>query len=81
MEDDLDSAHRVVHALVAPQLALDNLELLDDVGEVSSVAGGEVVEHAHGVALLEQPAREVRADESAAPGDENALAHATAVTW
>jgi hypothetical protein len=81
VEDDFDAAHRVVHSLVAAQLALDDLEFLDDVGEVPSVAGGEVVEHAHGVALLEQSPREVRADEAAAAGDEDAPAHTTAVTW
>ena len=69
----------VVHALVAPQLALDDLDV--EAVEVLAVAGREVVEHAHLVAALEQRAHEVRADEAAAAGDEDARHQATASTW
>ncbi len=79
MVDDLDPADGVVHALVAPQLALDDLDV--EPLEVRAVAGREVVEHAHLVAALEQPAHEVRADEAGAAGDEHAGHQATASTW
>ena len=79
MEDELDSPRRRVDALVAPQLALHELDLVLDVGQVVAVAGREVVEHAHLVAALEQAPDEVRADESRAAGDEDF--HASATTW
>ena len=47
--------------------------------EVAPVARGEVVEHAHVVAALEQGPDEVRADEAAAAGDEDS--HGSATTW
>ena len=68
MEHELDAAHRVVHALVRAELALDDLDA--ETVQVRAVARREVVEHAHVVAALEQGAHEVRADEAAAPGDE-----------
>src|SRR5581483_4028804 len=77
--DDLRAAHGVVHALVAPQLALDDLEV--EPLEVRAVPGGEVVEHADVVAALEQGAREVRADEPRSARDEDARHQATASTW
>ena len=70
VEDDLGAANGVVHALVAAQLALDDLDV--EAGEVRAVAGREVVEHAHLVAALEQRPDEVRADEAGAAGDEHA---------
>jgi len=57
VEDDLDAAHRVVHALVAAQLSLDDLDV--EAFDVAAVAGGEVVEDAHVVAALEQLAHEI----------------------
>src|SRR5581483_3549268 len=71
--DDLDAAHRVVDALVAAQLALDDLYV--EPLEVRAVAGREVVEHAHLVAALEQGAHEVRAEEAGPAGDEHPLRH------
>ena len=68
MEDDLDAADGVVDALVAAELALDDLDV--EPVEVRARAGREVVEHAHLVAALEQRAHEVRADEAGAAGDE-----------
>ena len=78
VEDELDAAGRVVHALVAPQLALDDLDVVEP-DEVAAVAGREVVEHAHLVAALEQAADEIGADEAGAPGDQNL--HGSATTW
>ena len=66
----VDAAHGVVDALVAAELALDDLDV--EALEVRAAAGREVVEHAHLVAPLEQRAHEVRADEAGAPGDEHA---------
>ena len=73
---------RVVDALVAAQLALDDLDVAAPV-EVRAAAGREVVEHAHVVAALEQRPHEVRADEPGAAGDEHPPAHAgtSATTW
>ena len=71
VEDDLDAADGVVDALVAAQLALDDLDVVLETVEIGAVAGGEVVEHAHRVAALEQSADEVVADESGASGDED----------
>ena len=83
MEDDVDPADGVVHALVAPQLPLDDLDVGVEPGEVVPVAGGEVVEHAHAVAALEQRVYQARADEAAAAGDEDAPAQrgTSATTW
>ena len=63
MEDELDAADGVVDALVAPQLALDHLDVVLEPGEIPAVAGREVVEHAHAVTALEQRPNEVAADE------------------
>ena len=79
MEHDLDAARRSVHALVAPELALDDLDVVRELREVRAVAGGEVVEHADVVAALDQRADEVGADESAPAGDEDF--HGSAATW
>ncbi len=70
MEDDLAAADGVVDALVALDVALDQLDVVAELGEVLAPAGGEVVEHAHLVAVVEQALDEVRADEPAAAGDE-----------
>jgi hypothetical protein len=75
VEDDLGAADRVVDALVAAQLAFDDLDL--EAREVGAVAGREVVEHADVVAPLEQVANEVRADEAAAAGNDDFHAHAS----
>ena len=77
MEDGLAAADRVVHAFVAPQLALDHLDV--EAREVLPASGREVVEDAHGVAAGEQAAHDVRADEAAPPGDEHR--HRSAATW
>ena len=66
MEDDLDAAHGRVDALVRAQVALDELDVVLEPGEVGPAAGREVVEHADVVAAREQRADEVRADEPAA---------------
>ena len=79
MEDDLDAAHSVVHALVAAELAFDHLDV--EPFEVRAESGREVVEHAHLVAALEQRANEVGADEAGSAGDEHPAAHRIATTW
>ncbi len=71
MEDDLDSAYGVVDPLVAPELALDELDVPIEPGQIGAVAGREVVEHAHVVAPCEQSANDVRPDEAGAAGDED----------
>ena len=71
MEDDLDAAHGVVDALVAAELALDELDVSIESRQVGAVAGREVVEHAHVVAPREQRANDVRPDEARAAGDED----------
>ncbi len=76
MEDEVDAADGVVDALIAAQLTLDHLDVLLQVGEVSPVAGREVVEHADAVAALEQRADEVAADEPGAARDEDPATHA-----
>ena len=79
VEHDLDAAYGVVHAFVAAELSLDDLHV--EPFEIVAIAGREVVEHAHVVAAIEQRADEVRADETAAAGDEDACHARTAVTW
>jgi hypothetical protein len=74
VEDELDASDGVVDALVAAELALDDLDVVLEAGEVRAVAGGEVVEDANRVAAFEQLANEVRADEATAAGDEDAAA-------
>ena len=79
MEDDLGSADGVVHALVAAELPLDDLDV--EVGKVRARTGRVIVEHAHAVAPREQGAHEVRSDEPCSAGDQDRLAHFTARTW
>src|SRR5207248_8841058 len=81
VEDDLDAARRRVHALVAPELALDELDVALDVREVVAAAGREVVEDADVVAALEQAADEIRADEPGAAGDQHLHGYRSATTW
>ncbi len=71
MEDHLDAARRRVDPLVATELAFHELHVTGEVGQVRAIPRGEVVEHAHVVAPLEQCAHEVGADEAAAACDEN----------
>ena len=79
MEDELAAANRRVDALVAPQLALDQLHV--EPVEVLAAAGREVVEHAHVVAALEQRPHEVRADEARAARYEDCHLGLSATTW
>ena len=71
VEDDLDALDGRVDALVGAEVALDHLDVVEELGEVLAAAGGEVVEHPHGVAAGEQRANEIRADEPGAARDEN----------
>ncbi len=60
-----------MHAFIALQVTLDQLDLVEGIGEVLTTAGGEVVEHPHGVAVAQQAIDEVRADEPSAPRDQD----------
>ena len=57
MEDDLDAAHGRVDALVRPQIALHELDVVLEPGEVGAAPGREVVEHAHVVTPRARSAR------------------------
>ena len=82
VEDDLDAAHRGVDALVAAQLALDDLDSSTTRRGSARLPVEKLSSTRTVVAALEQRADEVRADEAGAAGDEDARpAHATAVTW
>ena len=81
MEDDLDAAHGRVHALVRAEVALDELDVVLEPGEVRAAPGREVVEHAHVVAAREERAHEVRADEAAAARDERLHRGTSPTTW
>ena len=90
MEHDLDAFARPATVLRVPDVPLVEVEpppaLLPDpppdIREVGLLARGEVVEHPHLVAPLEQGRDEVRADEPRAAGDED-TGHAarSATTW
>ena len=71
MEHDLDPAGGGVYTLVAPQLSLDDLHLVGELGKVRAVAGREVVEDAHFVAALDEGAGKIRPDEASTACDEN----------
>src|SRR5439155_7913741 len=69
VEHELDTSHCCVDALVAAQLALDDLYV--EPFEVVAAPGREVVEHTDVVTALEQRAHDVRADETRSAGDEH----------
>ena len=66
MKDDLTPSNRGVHALIALDVALDQLDLVAEREQVRAIARREVVENPDLVALRAQMPRKVRADESAA---------------
>ena len=75
MENQLDAAHRAVYALVAPQLALDDLDVVLETLQVPSISGREVVDYPHGVSALEKRSDEVGADKAGAACDKNSFGH------
>src|SRR5439155_3387807 len=81
VEDHLDAADGIVDALVAPQLALDHVDVAVEAGQVAAVAAREVVEHPDLVAVLEEAADEVRADEAAAACHQDAATHTRPPPW
>ena len=82
MEDDLGPADRSMDPFVRTEVALDDLDVASERGEVRAAPGREVVEHADVVAALEQRLDEVRADEPGAARDEDAAHGArSATTW
>ena len=66
---------RAAAAAIA-DVALDELDVVRDVGQVLALAGEEVVEDAHAVAARDQRARDRRPDEPGAAGDEVRAGHA-----
>ena len=63
MEDQVASADGVVDALVALEVALDQLDLVDHALEVRAPAGGEVVEDPDGGPFAKQAPGEMGTDE------------------
>ena len=64
VEDHVAAADGVVDALVAAQVALDELYVAVDLGEIAAMTGREVVEDLHGVPARKQLRHEVGADEA-----------------
>jgi hypothetical protein len=77
VEDELGTANRVVDALVAAQLAFNDLDI--ESLQVAADPGREVVEYAYVVASLDEMSDEVRADEAGSTG--NQYLHEPASTW
>ena len=71
MEDDLGPADRSMDTFVGTEVALDDLDVASERGEVRAAPSREVVEHADLVASLEQRLDEVRADEPGASRDQD----------
>ena len=59
MEDDLAAGHGAMDALIALDVALDDLGIGTHSGQVGASPGGEVVQDPHLRAPLEQRPREV----------------------
>ena len=66
MEDDVDVADRLVDDVIAPQVALDELDPVLKRGEVFPLAGGQIVENTDGVTGIQQGPDQIVADESGA---------------
>lgn len=73
MEDEVATANRVVHALVALDVTFDELDVVEQPGEVFAVASGEVVKDAHTVAIRKQARDQARPDEAGTAGYERLL--------
>ena len=71
MKDDVAALDCVRDALVALDVAFDDVDVAGEAGEVLAVAGREVVEDADVGAVCEKALDEARADESGAAGDED----------
>jgi hypothetical protein len=71
VKNDRHTADPVQNALDAPQLALHDLDLGLERGKIAAIAGGEVVEHTHVVATLDQRPREARTNAAGTTSDEN----------
>ena len=70
MEDDLDIACRLVDGVIAPQIAFDQFNPVDERAKVFPLACREVVEYADVMALVQQVANQVVADKAGAAGYE-----------
>ena len=58
VKDELDAVERAGERRLIPDVGLDELDVLADVGEVLAPPRREVVDHAHAVAAGDQRARQ-----------------------
>ena len=68
VEDKVNVRHGCRHRRVVAQIGLDEIHLPGHMREVIPLSRPEIVEHAHGVAILHQPAAQVRTDEARSSG-------------
>jgi len=70
VQDVADALDGALDVARAPQVAFDELDPVEERGDVVALAGREVVEHADALALGEERLDDVRADEAGATGHE-----------
>ena len=70
MENGLAPGDGLVAGLAVAHVALDELDLFRDVGEVLAFSGGEVVQHDHVVPSVQNVSRQVASDETGPAGDQ-----------
>jgi hypothetical protein len=71
VQDDFTAADGRMRALIALDVAFDELDVLEHAVEVLSASGREVVQRPHVVAFGQQAVDQVRPDESATPCDQD----------
>jgi hypothetical protein len=71
MENHFALANRIVNPFVTLDIALDQLDLVERVGEVLTIAGRKVVENSDFMAVIDKAGNKVRANESGAPSDKD----------
>jgi hypothetical protein len=69
--DDLGPGHGLGHGGRVADVALQHLEVAGHPLEVLGPAGGEVVQHPHGVAVAHEGPHEAGPDEPGAAGDQD----------
>ena len=72
MVHDLGPGHRLGHGRRVAHVALEQLDLAQDLGQVPDPSGGQVVQHPDGLAVLQQRPDQAGADEPGPAGDEHA---------
>ncbi len=72
MQDEVGRGHRFFDEGNVADIALVDLDLVFDVGDIGCRSRGHVVEDRDLVAFLEQGVTEVRTDKTGSTGDENA---------